>query len=49
MDKNSEKDLVEFNTDINQLQYINFKLAAMGKPYFLQPENRLWSRGRGKQ
>ena len=34
MNKNSEKDLVEFNTDINQLQYINFKLAAMGKPYF---------------
>ena len=41
MDKIPEKELVEFTADHNQLQYINFKLAAMGMPYFyrLNPDH----------
>ena len=47
MEKNSGKELVEFNSDNNQLQYINFKLASMGKPYFynLKPDHGIGESG----
>ena len=41
MEKIPGKDVVEFSSDHNPLQYINFKLASMGKPYFysLKPDH----------
>ncbi len=34
MDKNLQDNCFNINTDVNLLHYINFKLAAMGMPYF---------------
>ncbi len=38
MDKHPKKNIVEIDDNLNLMQYINFKLAAMGKPYFYKLE-----------
>ncbi|MCK5199370.1 MAG: hypothetical protein KAR21_13515, partial [Spirochaetales bacterium] len=39
MDNNQKKECASVDKDINLLHYINFKLAAMGMPYFLNLES----------
>ncbi|MCK5672674.1 MAG: hypothetical protein KAH95_04825, partial [Spirochaetales bacterium] len=38
MDKHIEKNIIEIDDNLDLLQYINFKLATMGKPYFYKLE-----------
>ncbi len=42
MDKIPQKERVEVENDLNLLQYINFKLAAMGMPYFSKLGSGQW-------